>query len=30
MYSTYNEGKAVVGETFLRTLKCKINKNDSN
>ena len=27
MYSTYNEGKSVVAETFMRTLKNKIYKN---
>ena len=27
MYSPYNEGKSVVGETFIRTLKNKIYKH---
>ena len=27
MYSTYNEGKSVVGETFIRTLKNKLYKH---
>ena len=27
MYSTYNEGKSVVAERFIRTLKYKIFKN---
>ena len=27
MYSTYNEGKSVVAERFIRTLKNKISKN---
>ena len=27
MYSTHNEGKSVVAETFMRTLKNKIYKN---
>ena len=27
MYSTYNEGKSVVAERFIRTLKNKLNKN---
>ena len=27
MYSTYNEGKAVVAERFIRTLKNKIYKH---
>ena len=27
MYSTYNEGKSVVGERFIRTLKNKIFKH---
>ena len=27
MYSTYNEGKSVVGEKFIRTLKNKISKH---
>ena len=27
MYSTYNEGKSVVAERFIRTLKSKIYKN---
>ena len=26
MYTTYNEGKSVVAERFIRTLKNKINK----
>ena len=29
MYSTCNEGKSVVAEMFIRTLKSKIWKNDS-
>ena len=29
MYSTYNEGKSVVAERFIRTLKNKIFKHDS-
>ena len=29
MYSTFNEGKSVVAETFIRTLKNKIFKHDS-
>ena len=29
MYSTYNEGKAVVAERFIRTLKNKIYKHMS-
>ena len=29
MYSTYNEGKSVVAERFIRTLKNKIFKRDS-
>ena len=28
MYSTHNEGKSVVGERFIRTLKNKIYKYD--
>ena len=27
MYSTFNEGKPVVAERFIRTLKNKINKH---
>ena len=27
IYSTYNEGKSVVAERFIRTLKNKINKH---
>ena len=27
MYSTYNEGKSAVAETFIRTLKSKIFKH---
>ena len=27
MYSTYNEGKSVVAERFVRTLKNKLNKH---
>ena len=27
MYSTFNEGKSVVAETFIRTLKNKISKH---
>ena len=27
MYSTYNEGKSVVGERFIRTLKNKLYKH---
>ena len=27
MYSTYNEGKSVVAERFIRTIKNKINKH---
>ena len=27
MYSTYNEGKSVIGERFIRTLKSKIYKH---
>ena len=27
MYSTHNEGKSVVGERFIRTLKSKIYKH---
>ena len=27
MYSTYNEGKSVVAERFIRTLKNKLNKH---
>ena len=26
MYSTYNEGKSIVAERFIRTLKDKIHK----
>ena len=29
MYSTYNEGKSVAAETFIRTLKNKIFNHDS-
>ena len=29
MYSTYNKGKSVVAERFIRTLKNKIYKHDS-
>ena len=29
MYSTYNEGKSVVAERFIRTLKNKVFKNVS-
>ena len=29
MYSTYNEGKSVVAESFIRTLKNKVFKNVS-
>ena len=29
MYSAYNEGKSVVAERFIRTLKNKIYKDDS-
>ena len=30
MYSTHNEGKSVIGERFIKTLKSKIyKKNDS-
>ena len=28
MYSTYNEGKSVVAERFIRTLKNKLYKYD--
>ena len=28
MYSTYNEGKSVVAERFIRSLKNKLNKHD--
>ena len=27
MYSTHNEGKSIVAETFIRTLKNKIDKH---
>ena len=27
MYSTYNEGKSVVAERFIRTLKSKLHKH---
>ena len=27
MYSTFNEGKSVVAERFIKTLKTKINKH---
>ena len=30
MYSTHNEGKSVVAERFMRTLKTKILIHDSN
>ena len=29
MYSTHNEDKSVVAEMFIKTLKCKVYKNDS-
>ena len=28
MYSTHNEGKSVIAERFMKTLKAKIYKND--
>ena len=30
MYSTFNEGKSVVAERFIRTLKNKLYKNMTN
>ena len=29
MYSTHNEGKSVIGERFIKTLKTKMTANDS-
>ena len=28
MYSTHNESKSVIAESFIKTLKAKIHKND--
>ena len=30
MYSTHNEGKSVIAERFMKTLKAKIYKNDDH